>query len=74
MQTIVEMNDVERMMTVKVGMIGHGGLLRVFFFTRPLRGSGYVWGIYPDGHRLWFHYTKHSSASLGTDIPQSNNR
>ena len=30
MQTIVEMNDVERMMTVKVGMIGHGGLLRVF--------------------------------------------
>ena len=24
------------------GVIGHGELLRVFFFTRPIRGSGHV--------------------------------
>ena len=28
-------------------MIRHGGLLRAFFFARPIRGSGHVWGIYP---------------------------
>ena len=28
-------------------MIGHGGLLRAFFFARPIRGSGHVQGIYP---------------------------
>ena len=28
-------------------MIGHGGLLRAFSFARPIRGSGHVYGIYP---------------------------
>ena len=27
---------------VRVGMIGHGGLLRAFSFARPIRGSGHV--------------------------------
>ena len=37
-------------------MIGHVGLLRAFSFTRSIRGSGRVQGIYPqtcpDGWRL----------------------
>ena len=27
---------------VRVGVIGHGGLLRAFSFARPIRGSGHV--------------------------------
>ena len=27
---------------VRVGVIGHGGLLRAFFFAHPIRGSGHV--------------------------------
>ena len=27
---------------VRVGVIGHGGLLRVFSFARTIRGSGHV--------------------------------
>ena len=27
---------------VRVGVIGQGGLLRAFFFSRPIRGSGHV--------------------------------
>ena len=38
----------------------HGGLLRVVYFTRPIRGSG----------RLGFSYTKHSSGILGYDNPR----
>ena len=38
------MNDVY---DVRVGLIGHGGLLRAFPFARPIRGSGNVYGIYP---------------------------
>ena len=32
---------------MRVGVIGHGGLLRVFSFARPIRGSGHVEAIYP---------------------------
>ena len=27
---------------VRVGVMGHGGLLRAFSFTHPIRGSGHV--------------------------------
>ena len=27
---------------VRVGVIGHGGLFRAFYFARPMRGSGHV--------------------------------
>ena len=58
-------------------MIGHGGLLRAFPFARPIRGSG------PDDRRLEFSLCNlmlklcgilRSSAILGSDSPQSNNR
>ena len=43
-----------------MGVIGHGGLFRVFSFARPIRGFGHVYGIYPqtcpDGRRLGFRY------------------
>ena len=43
---------------MRVGLIGHGGLLRAFSFARPIRGSGHVWGIYrqtcPDGQIIGF--------------------
>ena len=32
---------------MRVGVIGHGGLLRAFSFARPIRGSGHVEAIYP---------------------------
>ena len=32
-------------------MIGHGGSLRAFSFARPIRGSGHVYGIYPQTAR-----------------------
>ena len=38
-------------------MIGHGGFLRVFSFTRPVRASGHVQGMYhqacPDETRFF---------------------
>ena len=42
MQSIDEINDVSTDDDVRVGLIGHGGLLKVFFFTLPIRGSGHV--------------------------------
>ena len=55
-------------------MIEHGGLLRVVSFTRPIKGSGHVYRIYPqicsNGRRLGFSYTKHSSSILGYDNPR----
>ena len=46
----------------------HGGLLRVFSFARPLRGSGHVWETYPqtcpDGRRLGFRYMQFNAETL----------
>ena len=48
---------------VRVGVIGHGGLLRAFSFARPLYNLMMkLCGI------------SRSSAILGSDSPQSNNR
>ena len=54
-------------------MIGHGGLLSVFLHSPD---KGFWAGLEdspPDGQRLGFCNTKHSSAVLGSDSPQSNN-
>ena len=72
---------------MRVGVIGHGGLLRAFSFARPIRGAEHVQGIYPqacpDGRRLEFSLCNlmpnlcgilRSCAILGSDSPQSNNR
>ena len=67
-------------------MIRHGGLLRSFSFSRPIRGSGHFQGIYPqtcpDGRRLsWvllcnlmlkLRCISRSSAILGSDSPRCN--
>ena len=67
-------------------MIGHGGLLGAFSFARPIRGSGMSRGSTPDMLRspeswvspcnlmLKLRGISHSSAILGSDSPQSNNR
>ena len=65
---------------VRVGVIGHGGLLRAFSFARPIRGSGHVWGYIPEtwvskyNLRMKLCGISRSSAILGSDSPQSNNR
>ena len=54
-------------------MIGHGGLLRAFSFARPIRGSGH--GRRDLSFAVQFNdETSRSSAILGSDSPQSNNR
>ena len=70
---------------VRVGVIGHGGLLRAFSFARPIRGSGHVYPP-PDMTRrretwvslcnlmLKLRGISRSSAIFGSDSPQSNNR
>ena len=51
-----------------MGVIGHGGLLSVFSFARPIRGSGHVYGIYsqtcPEGRRLGFRAALLSSGRI----------
>ena len=83
-QSIDEMNHVK---WHECGMIGHGGLLRVFPPTRPTRGSRYVYEIYlqtyPDSEGFGFRYAiilmlkhcglLHSSAILVSDSSQRNN-
>ena len=53
-------------------MIGHGGLLRAFSFARPIRTAGDL------GFAVQFNAEtrgiSRSSAILGSDSPQSNNR
>ena len=61
-------------------MIGHGGLLRAFSFARPIRGSGHVMPRWPEilvslcNLMLKLCGISRSSAILGSDSPQSNNR
>ena len=61
----------------------YGGLLRVFSFTHSMRGSGYVYGIYPRtysyGRQLVFRWPStlkrsdlsHGSVVLESDSPKS---
>ena len=46
-------------------------MLRVFSFTRPIRGSGHVQGIYPQACPETRFLCKSSSAILGSDGPRS---
>ena len=72
---------------VRVGVIGHGGLLRAFSFARPYKGIWACLGhLPPDMPRrpeIWVSLCNlmlklrgisRSSAILGSDSPQSNNR
>ena len=75
------MNDDE----VRVGVIGHGGLLRAFSFARPKGVMGMSRGVTPGMVRqpetwvslsnlmLKLHGISHSSAILESNSPQSNN-
>ena len=65
-------------------MIGHGGLLRAFSFARPDKGFwAYLGGRSPRRPETWVSLCNlmmklrgisRSSAILGSDSPQSNNR
>ena len=71
---------------VRVGVTGHGGLLRAFSFARPITGSGHTSDLPPDMPRrpetwvslcnlmLKLRGISRSSAILGSNSPQSNNR
>ena len=72
---------------MRVGVIGHVGLLRTFSFAHPIRGSGHGYGdVLPDMPRrpetwvslcnlmLKLRCISRSSAIIGSDSPQSNNR
>ena len=55
-------------------MIGHGGLLRAFFFARPIRGSTPRHAQTAGDLGFAVCGISRSSAILGSDSPQSNNR